>query len=64
MEFLKGANGQQSDDSAKLAQALLTIASEENRLSVFRPEQVRLVQQNTLFLSSKSGYFRLLNLWL
>lgn len=29
MEFWKGANGQQSGDPAKLAQALLTIASEE-----------------------------------
>ena len=29
MQFWKGANGQQSGDPAKLAQALITIASEE-----------------------------------
>jgi NAD(P)-dependent dehydrogenase (short-subunit alcohol dehydrogenase family) len=30
MEFWKGANGQQSGDPAKLAQALLTVAAQEN----------------------------------
>jgi NAD(P)-dependent dehydrogenase (short-subunit alcohol dehydrogenase family) len=60
IEFWKGANGQQSGDPAKLAQALMTIASEEKppRRFIAGADAIDTAEQVTATLQQQTNAYR------